>query len=126
MENYLTQRKKRELFTDPEFFDSCRKLSEMVGDREVTVLLAKLYAEQLDINTREGIRRGASNNIPDLMILYLNEINRGVFEGKFTTAQYTAMPKLSHGNVLSKIYRPRMRSLPMSAMQLDEMIQSDV
>ena len=81
MENYLTQCKKRDLFTDEQFFDGCGKLSKMVGDREVTVLLAKLYAEQM-ILVREGKSGELPNTIPDLMIHYLNEINRGVSEGK--------------------------------------------
>jgi HEAT repeat protein len=47
MEAYLTQRGKRNLFDDPEYFDACRRLSLMVGQRNITVLLAKLYAEQM-------------------------------------------------------------------------------
>ncbi|HEY9611889.1 MAG TPA: PBS lyase, partial [Allocoleopsis sp.] len=53
MDAYLTQQGKRELFDDPEYFDACRKLSLMVGERDITVLLAKLYADQL-IATKEG------------------------------------------------------------------------
>jgi hypothetical protein len=47
MEAYLTQRGKRDRFTHTEFFDACSRLSTMVGTRNITVLLAKLYAEQL-------------------------------------------------------------------------------
>jgi hypothetical protein len=46
-EAYLGQRGKRALFDDAEFFDDCRKFSAMVGDRNITVLLAKLYAEHM-------------------------------------------------------------------------------
>ncbi len=53
MEAYLVRRGKRTLFDDAEFFEGCRKLSVMVGDRDTTVLLAKLYAEQL-IKSKEG------------------------------------------------------------------------
>ena len=54
MDAYLTQRGKRELFHDPEYFDACRKLSLMVGERNITVLLAKLYADQL-VAAKEGL-----------------------------------------------------------------------
>ncbi|BBD60108.1 hypothetical protein NIES2109_29030 [Nostoc sp. HK-01] len=75
MEAYLTQRHKRDLFTDVEYFDACRRLSLMVGQRNITVLLAKLYAEQM-IATKEGTAIDLPENIPDLMLAYLNELNR--------------------------------------------------
>ncbi|WP_072032384.1 hypothetical protein [Fischerella sp. PCC 9605] len=39
MEAYLTQRGKRHLFTDVEYFDACRRLSLMVGQRNITVFM---------------------------------------------------------------------------------------
>ncbi len=78
MEAYLMQRGKRDSFTDSEFFDACSRLSTMVGQRNITVLLAKLYAEQM-IAAKEGLSVGdLPNNIPDLMLCYLNELNRSV------------------------------------------------
>lgn len=77
LEAYLTQCNKRDLFTDSEYFDACSQLSKMVGLRNVTVLLAKLYAEQL-IAHKSGIADShLPDNIPDLMLSYLNELNRG-------------------------------------------------
>jgi len=75
MEAYLLQRGKRALFDDAEFFNGCGKLSVMVGDRDTTVLLAKLYAEQM-IASKEGAGETLPENIPDLMLQYLNELNR--------------------------------------------------
>ncbi|WP_082209912.1 HEAT repeat domain-containing protein [Fischerella sp. PCC 9605] len=78
MEAYLMQRGKRDCFTDTEFFDACSRLSTMVGARNITVLLAKLYAEQL-IAAKEGTSDGQiPENIPDLMLFYVNELNRSV------------------------------------------------
>jgi hypothetical protein len=78
MHDYLMQRGKRDLFDDPEFFEACRQLSIIVGTREITVLLAKLYAEQL-ITVKEGIDDvNLPENIPDLMLSYVNEVNRGI------------------------------------------------
>jgi HEAT repeat protein len=76
MEAYLTQRGKRDLFNDPEYFDACRRLSLIVGDRNITVLLAKLYAEQMIANKEGTIEDGLPENIPDLILYYLNELNR--------------------------------------------------
>ena len=77
MEAYLRQRGKRDLFDDLEYFDACRRLSLMAGQRNITVLLAKLYAELL-ISAKEGLREtDLPDNIPDLMLSYVNELNRG-------------------------------------------------
>lgn len=81
MEAYLTYRDKRDLFTDTEYFDACRRLSLMVGQRNITALLAKLYAEQM-IASKEGIAVDLPNNIPDLMLAYLNELNRNKAENE--------------------------------------------
>jgi HEAT repeat protein len=82
MDAYLTQLGKRELFDDPEYFNTCRELSlmVMVGKRDITVLLAKLYADQL-IAKKEGSQTDdLPNNIPDLMLCYLNRLNDSVEE----------------------------------------------
>ncbi len=47
MDTYLEQQHKRHLFEDEEYFDACRRLSGMVGQRNITVLLARLYADQM-------------------------------------------------------------------------------
>lgn len=75
MEAYLSFREKRDLFEDEEFFDACRRLSIIVGDRDITVLLAKYYAEQL-IAAKEGtIDYILPENIPDLMLQYISGIS---------------------------------------------------
>jgi HEAT repeat protein len=84
MEAYLTQANKRDLFTDPEFFQACSRLSQMVGERNITALLAKLYADQLISARVEEIQQIpllSPGNIPELMLWYLNELNRSVTEG---------------------------------------------
>ena len=84
MEAYLTQANKRDLFTDSEFFQACSRLSQMVGERNITALLAKLYADQLIATKVEEIQQiplQTPDNIPELMLWYLNELNRGVTEG---------------------------------------------
>jgi hypothetical protein len=78
LEDYLTQRGQRDSFHPTEFFEACNRLSLMVGTRDITVLLAKLYAEQM-IAAKEGsIEGNLPRTIPDLMLSYVNEVNRGV------------------------------------------------
>ncbi|MFN9621278.1 MAG: HEAT repeat domain-containing protein [Cyanobacteriota bacterium] len=85
MEAYLVKQGKRELFTDSEFFDACSHLSRMVGQREVTAMLATLYAKQLisaKVEAAQDITSIVSDNIPDLMLNYLNQLNKELGERK--------------------------------------------
>lgn len=76
MESYLSELGQRNLFDDEEFFDVCRRLSAIVADREITPLLMRLYADQV-IRTKTGItNENLPSNIPELMLSYLNDINR--------------------------------------------------
>jgi HEAT repeat protein len=75
MEAYLQKRHKRTLFDDTEFFEGCKRLSMMVGERDITVLLAKLYAEQM-VAAKEKVKQRLPENVPDLMLEYINEVNR--------------------------------------------------
>lgn len=74
MHAYLSGLEKRDLFDDEEFFDACRQLSLIVGDRDVTALLAKLYAEQI-IAIKEGTTNDdLPTNIPDLILQFIGTI----------------------------------------------------
>jgi HEAT repeat protein len=76
MDAYLVHREKRSLFEDREFFEACGRLSTIVGDRDITVLLAKYYGEQM-IAAKEGtIGDDLPENIPDLMVKYIDIIYR--------------------------------------------------
>lgn len=111
MEAYLTQRRKRDRFTDTEFFDACSRLSKMVGTRNITVLLAKLYAEQL-IAAKDGTVLGTQsltplpNNVPDLMLSYLNELNRDLNGEKLDDRIVQEDAKLLAWECLKGTYRP--------------------
>ena len=82
MEAYLLQQGVRELFEDREFFQACSQLSAMVGDRDITLLLAKLYAEELISQKRRSSVGALPGTVPDLMLGYLNELNRAVTEDR--------------------------------------------
>jgi HEAT repeat protein len=77
MDAYLTQRGKRDLFDDLEYLDALRRLLQIVAhERDVTALFAKLYADQM-IAVAEGlVAEDLPDNVPDLMLNYINEVNR--------------------------------------------------
>ena len=76
LDAYLNERKKRDLFDDEEYFEACLQLSRMVGERDITVLLAKLYADQMVAAKESPAGDELPKTIPDLMLRYLNELNR--------------------------------------------------
>ena len=106
MESYLSQRKKRDLFSDTEFFKACSQLSTIAGDRNITVLLAKLYADQI-IAKKEGTTDGnLPNNIAELMLHYLNQLNRSVTENKLSDCTLHKDAKIIAWECLKPTYRP--------------------
>ena len=91
MEVYLTKQGKRDLFTDSEFFDACSHLSRMVGQREVTAMLATLYARQMisaKVEAAQDVSPLISDNIPDLMLSYLNQLNKELGGSRIDQEQF--------------------------------------
>ncbi len=106
LEAYLVKCQKRDLFTDAEYFDACSHLSKMVGQRNVTVLLAKLYAEQI-IAIKSGVNHGClPDNIPDLMLSYLNELNRDHKHHEPENRRIHQLSKIVAWECLKQTYRP--------------------
>ena len=81
LQAYVNKKGKQDLFkTDQELFQACIQLSQLVGERDITVLLAKLYADQLIATEAENNTKNLPDNIPDLMLSYLNQINCQLIE----------------------------------------------
>lgn len=79
---YLRARGVRELFPDRQFGQAGARIAELVGDRDVTVLLVKLYLDLL-VSTKEKdaeIDHEMPRNIPFLMLQYINDLNKSVPE----------------------------------------------
>jgi HEAT repeat protein len=107
MEAYLMQRGKRDKFTDQEFFDACNRLSLMVSHRNITVLLAKLYAEQLIANIEMRIASyDIPQTVPNLMLGYLNELNRDVASNKLDDRTVHQDTKAIAWECLQRNYQP--------------------
>jgi HEAT repeats len=77
---YLRAQGVRAQFLDREFSQASTRISDLVGDREVTVLLVKLYLDRLIAATARGgdLDKEMPESIPSLMLQYLNDINRAV------------------------------------------------
>jgi HEAT repeat protein len=84
IEAYLKERKTRdgfrarELFGDEEYFEACKQLSRMAGERDIAVLLAKLYADQMVAAKEAQDADELPKSIADLMLRDLSELNRNV------------------------------------------------
>ncbi|AFY52768.1 HEAT repeat-containing protein [Rivularia sp. PCC 7116] len=109
MEAYLTQRGKRDLFDDAEYFDACRRLSLMVGKRNITALFAKLYAERMIAKVAvdsDDFVDDLPLSIPDLMLGYINELNRETAEGELDNRTLQKDAKTIAWECLKKTFRP--------------------
>ncbi len=106
MEAYLTQQGKRDLFTDEEFFEACRQLSVMAGRSNITVLLAKLYADQMIAAKTNAFEEHIPTNIPELMLYYLNQLNQSVTDRKLDNRTVQHDAKIIAWECLKQTYHP--------------------
>lgn len=109
MDAYLRERGKRELFPDPEFFDACRHLSQIVDRGNITLLLAKLYAEQMiasKVESAQTLTASLPDNVPDLMLHYVNELNRDVHKDKLEDRIVQKTAKIVAWECLKSTYKP--------------------
>jgi HEAT repeat protein len=109
MEAYLMQRGQRDKFTDAEFFAICTRLAQMVGQGQITVLLAKLYAEQA-ISRSSGRADLSTSDIPEtvpgLMLGYLNELNRDLTTDRLPDRVVHQVAKLVAWQCVYPTYQP--------------------
>jgi HEAT repeat protein len=106
MEAYLVQRGKKDLFDDAEYFDDLGKLSRMVGERDITVLLARLYAEQMIAAKEVRSNERLPENIPDLMLEYLNALNRKALQKRLDDRVVHRVAKIIAWECLTQTFRP--------------------
>ncbi|NMG07519.1 PBS lyase [Brasilonema sp. UFV-L1] len=106
MEDYLEKREKRIFFTNPELLDGCSHLSRLVDKREITLLLAKLYAEQMIVAYEDGKRDTLPESIPNLILDYINRLNASVTEEQFDDATVQQDTKILGWESLKATYRP--------------------
>lgn len=67
VKEYLTSRGKKELFNDDEFIEGCLLMSRVVGKRDITVLIATSFVEQMIAKQERIIDEDLPTTIPKLM-----------------------------------------------------------
>lgn len=103
---YLEAQQKRDLLEDKEFFSACGRLSEMVEQRDATVLLVKLYVEQL-LAQQRSIARKLATNVPELMLNYVQQLNGSVdSQRRRDVVQVQAVAKAVAWCCVRMLYRP--------------------
>ncbi len=103
---YLRHLDRRQDFDDSSFFDACAKLTRVVGDRDITVLLAKIYADQLVMALDSGKVDKMATDVPNLMLDYVVELNRNKAETAPTDINIIADIKVIAWMCLKKTGRP--------------------
>jgi HEAT repeat protein len=83
MDAYLSAQGKRQLFEDEDYFEYLKQLSQLTTDeRAITILFAKLYANQMIALVTGKTIEDLPKNLPELMLSYLNELNRNHNENR--------------------------------------------
>lgn len=97
--------------TDAELFDASRRLAELVTmDTGITPLLGRLFAEQL--STLHKHKEPISNlprSVPDLMLSYLNYLNRNRSDSEPGNADIHRAAKIAAWACLRGSYKPGQR-----------------
>jgi HEAT repeat protein len=106
LDNYLTQLKKRNIFSDQEYLDACSRLNRVVGKGRITALLATLYADLMIANKEGKTQEYLSDNIPDLILSFLNYLNRNNKEEEFDDRIIQLDAKVIAWECMKLTYRP--------------------
>ena len=96
LQNYLCQRLGRDLSEqeDLELFAGCKRLSEIIGEREITILIAKMYAELMLAAKLKLKNEDQPHNLPELMKSYVKTLNDKVTTNKQDTHKVLRVAKL--------------------------------
>ena len=105
MDRYLEQRGKQ-FQTDEELFESCRNLSQLIGERDITALIAKMYAELKIASKEQSSDFDLPRNLPDLMQGYAVNINESVKADRKETRVVLDAAKAVAWECLRKSCRP--------------------
>ena len=78
LDGYMKERKVPYRFEAGSVSESCLRLTLIVGERDTTPLLARLYADSIAAGMLSGEEERLPEDIPSLMLFYLNDLNRKV------------------------------------------------
>lgn len=103
---YLTGMGKRDRFKDEEFFEACRLLSTIVIDRDITVLLAKLFVDLMIAKQEKMIEEEMPQNIPQLMLQSIKVLHTKTPSDSLPLRDVIKASKIIAWACLKKDYRP--------------------
>ncbi|HEX8072435.1 MAG TPA: HEAT repeat domain-containing protein [Pyrinomonadaceae bacterium] len=127
MEKYLEHRRETGLFDGVERLAACLLLTQIVGDKDFPALLAKFYAELLIASKKGNFKYDPPKNIPDLMLKYLNYINRKRGDNEPDDGAVQRATMLIAWECLRERYRPAPaeRSAVLSALGGEEKVAAN-
>ena len=93
---------------DSRLYEACRRLSLMVGkERGITPLLAELYARTLvGISDTASRDNSLPTSVPELMLTYLQVVNRGVKKAQYDDLEVQRACKRLAWECICETYRP--------------------
>lgn len=79
MEAYLTFRKRQDLLSGGELHEVCQRVWNLTNPRKITAFLARRYIDRMiHVKDEKGTLDDVPDNIPNLMLEYVNELNEAV------------------------------------------------
>ncbi|MDJ0615286.1 MAG: SUMF1/EgtB/PvdO family nonheme iron enzyme [Calothrix sp. MO_192.B10] len=133
LNRYLEKKGKAELFDGLDYSEAYRRLEGMASVRQVetktsnkqglTILLVKLYAEQM-IAAKEGTSTDElPDNVPDLMLQYLNELNKST-SGELSHQKVHEIAQLVAWKCIEPTFKPESADckqvlINLEALELD-------
>ncbi|MFC1508648.1 sugar-binding protein [Candidatus Omnitrophota bacterium] len=97
----------KENLNDSAYFEACTKLSRIAGPRGITALLARLFAEQMRLlNDKATTVDDMPGTIIDLMIGYLNWLNRNRTETDMDNHTLQRISSVIAWKAIEKEYKP--------------------
>ena len=103
--DYLGQCHKRDLFSRDEIYAGLWRFSTLVGEREITALLARLYAQHM-IDFKEQPNAEHPHSIPELMDAYINELCRKADNKQYKRYEIHQIARIAAWECLRTTYTP--------------------
>ncbi|MCT7951431.1 HEAT repeat domain-containing protein [Ancylothrix sp. C2] len=111
LEKYLEKLGKPHLLTEDKLFHHCRDLAKLLEviraqGRSTTVLFAKLYTDLLIAKLEGNKEEKLPENIPDLMLSYIDELNCAIAENPLDITAVQRDAKALAWKCLKSTYKP--------------------
>jgi HEAT repeat protein len=106
IEKFIENLAEKPQFQNNEIHEYCANLSKLVGEKGISVLLAKLYAEQLVAEKEGTIGEALPKNIPELMLKSINVLHKKTPSDNIEFSDVIKALEIIAYECLRKDYRP--------------------